>query len=223
MAFTLVTVTGTYHEAPGGSPASGQVVFQLQQTLSQPGEILEPQALSATLDASGHISVQLVATDDPTTQPQGTTWLVTEEIQGEVPRNYSIAVPHTAGSLDLATVAPVIPQAATFSYVLSSAVGAPNGVASLDGSGLVPASQLGHARVPVRGSFTGTGAQSTFTVTHGLGLSAPFTCMVQFFVDTTGTDDMVVPMIGTRTADSFVATFPQAPASGVVIDWIVSG
>jgi hypothetical protein len=49
------------------------------------------------------------------------------------------------GVITLARLAPALPSAAMTGYVPETAVGAPNGVASLDGSGNVPLDELGNA------------------------------------------------------------------------------
>jgi hypothetical protein len=87
MAFTAVTVTGSY-----GWSATGSLTFTLAQAMSNADTILLPQPLVATLLA-GSFSQLLQANTDPGTVPQGVMWGVTEQITGAQPRDYFIEVP----------------------------------------------------------------------------------------------------------------------------------
>lgn len=138
--FTGVTVTATYTELDG-SPATGTVTFAAQVTgalLDSAADIIVlPDDLTITLDATGSLSVVLLATDDPAVTPQGFTYRVTEHI-GRAVRSYSIPV-LLGGPLDLRTVAPVAPVTAGPLPLVTSV----NGV-SPDSTGNVTVSILGH-------------------------------------------------------------------------------
>ncbi len=121
MAFTLVTISATYHNEDG-SPASGSVHFSLTAPLANGGEIREPTTVVATLDGGGRISLLLPATDDPGTLPGGVTYLVQEQISAAPMRLWYVAVPRASSTLDLSTVAPALGPAAAFQYALDAAV-----------------------------------------------------------------------------------------------------
>jgi hypothetical protein len=109
---TAITVTGSWTRPDGSqAPASGGVTFQLAHPITDPdgNVIVAAQAVSATLDNNGSISVDLAATDEPGTSPRGNTYYVIESIEGSPRRTYSIEVPHDATNsrVDLADVAPV--------------------------------------------------------------------------------------------------------------------
>lgn len=75
MAFTQVTVTGTL-EDPSQNPVAGAwLTFSLTAPLrSTDGTIVSCTPVQAVTNASGQFSVNLVATDDPTTTPQGQSY-----------------------------------------------------------------------------------------------------------------------------------------------------
>lgn len=141
---TTITVTGQYLDATGAA-VRGSVTFTLDQSLLVAGASAFITATDYTvpLDATGSFSVALPATNDPDVAPSGFTWEVRENFDGG--RTYPISLPtNLAPAVDLSTLAPALPAPiTTFSYVLLSAVGAPTGVASLNSSGVVPASQIG--------------------------------------------------------------------------------
>lgn len=109
MAFTPITLTGSYQTAVGDT-AKGTVVFQLTAELTQPGlPIVSPFPIIVPL-VDGQLSagglpdgVVLYANDDGATEPQLTSYQVTEQI-GEAPYNsYFIIIPSGApgGTIDL--------------------------------------------------------------------------------------------------------------------------
>jgi hypothetical protein len=102
--FTFITVTGTYKNADGTFPA-GKVTFTPTAAMRSTSAILEAGTVTGRLNGSGVVSVSLAATDDASTTPTGVTYLVVETITGAPTRSYNIAVPHSGGSLDLATAA----------------------------------------------------------------------------------------------------------------------
>ena len=105
MAFTTITVTGTYLQADNSTPATGNVTFLASTTMtdSSNDQIVAPTFVTGTLNGAGTFSVSLTATDDSTTQPTGVTYEVTENIDGAGQNKYNIAVP-----VNLPTSLPVI-------------------------------------------------------------------------------------------------------------------
>lgn len=112
MAFTPITVTGTYVETGTGNPQSGRVTFLLTAPMRQPqfNLTVAPSLVTATLSASGSFSVVLYATNDTATEPLGVTYEVTERISGCALNKYFIEIDKDAilGAVDLADLAPNI-------------------------------------------------------------------------------------------------------------------
>ncbi len=113
MPFTTVTVTATILEPDNATPAKGHIEFQLTNDMADGsgGRILARTRQRVKLDSNGQIEVDLAATDDVTTSPQGTLYLVTENIVGAPTRTYHIEVPAADPTLDLATISPTAPGA----------------------------------------------------------------------------------------------------------------
>lgn len=108
MSFTTVTVTGTFLEDDNVTPARGVVHFRLSTTLtdSSTNATRAPAWIKAPLDANGRISVDLVATNDPSTTPTGATYFVDERVSSGR-RTYQIEVPYDSATVDLADLTPV--------------------------------------------------------------------------------------------------------------------
>jgi hypothetical protein len=108
LSFTSITVTGTYQD-PAGNALAGTVKFMLSTTLrdGQTGPFVTPVPITATL-SDGALSQALVANDDTTTVPNGSTYQVVETIAGISRQPYNITVPHGAedATIDLAALAP---------------------------------------------------------------------------------------------------------------------
>jgi hypothetical protein len=106
MPFTPITVTKSW-ENPDGSEATGSVTFTLssQMTDTSTGESVAVETITATL-AAGSISQTLLANDDETTIPPGTTYTVVETIDGGATLTYPITVPSAAagGTATLASL-----------------------------------------------------------------------------------------------------------------------
>jgi hypothetical protein len=146
---------------------------------------------TATLDGTGAFSIDLLCTDTSNQQPSGWTYTVVETLVGLKPRTYQILLPYTVALIELAQITPsptaptylpvVGPQGppgvvtsvngyTTAAITLSSAdvgaipttqKGAASGVASLDASSHLTASQYDwSATTPVS---VGTGAVGTST------------------------------------------------------------
>lgn len=100
MAFTDVTVTGTYRTAAGAA-AVGAVTFT-PVTEMRNGDIRISAPVSAQLVA-GAFTVTLAATTDPDTVPAGVTYRVETHIVGDHLRNVRyLEIPHDGGTIDLA-------------------------------------------------------------------------------------------------------------------------
>lgn len=163
---TQVTVTASYL-TPSGSAAVGTVSFAPDATVNTPGYLLATAVTVVLVD--GALSVDLYSTDDPDWAAPGWTYRVHERINGARPRTYNIEVPSAAATLDLASVAPVVPVGEVTPYILATRIGAPLGVASLDADGQVPFSQLGNA--PGGGGGAGD-PSSTVTAETSYGASS---------------------------------------------------
>ncbi|MCP4307697.1 MAG: hypothetical protein GY788_23050, partial [bacterium] len=108
MAFTVVTVTGTYTNADG-DPAKGSVTFYPSALLANSsGDRMAPTArVKVELDDTGSLSIPLFATDDADTLPIGGTYTIVERISGADERIWRTAIPNASGTIDLADLAPV--------------------------------------------------------------------------------------------------------------------
>lgn len=143
MSFTTVTVAGTYEIAPG-VPASGNVQFQLNSDITDgTSTIAAAIPITAVLDSTGSFSVQMFANDDTTTTPTGTLWQVTENLYlpNVVSRGYLIALTKAHTSVNIASIAPSIPQIPAFNYITQTAADAryqPIGGGGGGGATLVP-------------------------------------------------------------------------------------
>jgi hypothetical protein len=103
VAFTSVTVTGSYGEAPGGT-----ITFTLCQPMTNQNVIAPAEPIVVTL-TGGTFSQELLANNDPGTVPQGVWYGVTEQIAGCQPRDYFISVPAAAATVDISTLMPATP------------------------------------------------------------------------------------------------------------------
>jgi hypothetical protein len=108
MAFTPVTVTGSY-ESESGATAAGTVTFTLTQAMQNADQIVTPTPITVTLDGTGHFSTVLLANDDTGTTPPGVCYGVTEQITGGQQRDYFIVVSHATSPVDLSTLMPQQP------------------------------------------------------------------------------------------------------------------
>lgn len=106
---TVDTLTGTYlHQ--DGTPAIGQVTFTLSEIIfdSFSNQIVMPVPITVVLDDNGQFSFSIIANNDPITMPQGSDYVVTEELVGVAPRTYTITVPSSAagGTVDISSLQP---------------------------------------------------------------------------------------------------------------------
>ena len=110
MAFTQVTVTHTFQN-PDGTAAAGTVRFSLSERMTNGTvSVMPAEPVTATLDASGNISVALPANDDTGTAPSTAHYDVTIDITGARTEEYAIVLSHTTTPVDLGTLLPSTSQ-----------------------------------------------------------------------------------------------------------------
>lgn len=120
MAITQVTLTGGF-KGTGGSAATGAVTFTLSAPITDmAGTVVSTDTITCPLVA-GAFSTSLYATDDSTTQPQGTTYLVTFSVNGLVWQR-TFALPHATSPVDISALVPATPGAVSYTYALASAL-----------------------------------------------------------------------------------------------------
>lgn len=145
-SITPVTLTGTYLDSEG-NPETGNIKIRARQTIASSADntMVSIGSQIVALDSNGQISVDLIPTNDPDWSPSGWTYHIIESLSSGSGRRFFIEVPYDTlgGTLDIAD-APIIPdeEAVVGSYIPLSQKGAVGGVASLDGTGKVPTSQL---------------------------------------------------------------------------------
>lgn len=112
-----VTVHGTLPR-PDGSVPRGPLIFTPgpRRLTSAAYDVIMLGAVTVWLDAAGHFTVTLLATDAEGVTPSGWTYTVTERIQGAPTRSYPISLPAAAPLVDLADIAPTAPS--TGEYVV---------------------------------------------------------------------------------------------------------
>jgi hypothetical protein len=182
MAFTSVTVTGTYLQSGTGEPASGRVIFLLSSPMRQPeGNItIAPTEISAVLDENGSFSVELYATNDVGTTPQGVTYEVTERIRGTAINKYFVSIDKDAisGTVDLADIVPNIDPVVQLNYATVEYVDdAVAGISSAEEIGFAPTSEITSTNVQdaieevrsrSRFVYNQPSASDTWNITHNM-------------------------------------------------------
>ncbi|WP_186783720.1 hypothetical protein [Streptomyces sp. CBG33] len=135
-----VTLTGRYIR-PDGTPLKGTVTFTTPALLTLSGaDTISAGSATVALDAEGMFSVLLVATDNANTQPVEWAYQVTERFQDVTGRTYSIMLPSTTPTVDIADIAPADPSQG--SYILVPGPAGPAGTQVLTGS-TAPSNALG--------------------------------------------------------------------------------
>ncbi|MFD3952189.1 GDSL-type esterase/lipase family protein [Streptomyces albidoflavus] len=135
-----VTLTGRYIR-PDGTPLKGTVTFTTPALLTLSGaDTISAGSATVSLDAEGMFSVLLVATDNANTQPVEWAYQVTERFQDVTGRTYSIMLPSTTPTVDIADIAPADPSQG--SYILVPGPAGPAGTQVLTGS-TAPSNALG--------------------------------------------------------------------------------
>jgi len=182
MAFTPITVTGTYLESGSGEPASGRISFLLTSPMRQPSTntTISPSQVTATLDENGEFSVILYATNDSGTVPQGVTYEVTERLRGAALNKYFISIDKDApgGAVDLADLVPNIDPVVQINYAtveyVDDAVAGFNSAAEI---GFTPTSEITSTNVQTaieelrtrsRYVHNQPSASDTWNITHNM-------------------------------------------------------
>lgn len=91
MAFTQITVTGSYLD-PTGQPETGWAVFQLSEQMTNDGVAATTEPVVAPLDGEGNLSIVLYATDDPDTLPTDAVYNVSLHLSGGI-QTFTTTVP----------------------------------------------------------------------------------------------------------------------------------
>lgn len=170
---TTIEVTGRYVDH-NGSPVRGSVTFDTDYYVLDAGEnvVVIEAPITVSLDATGSFAVDLIATDDPDMTPTGWTWKLTPNFSGAFPLEFALPA-SLAPTTDITVLSPALPNPdPVYSYVLVSAVNAPNGVAGLNSSGFIQNSQL--SGVPASVISSGTATNGFVLTADGLG-GASFT------------------------------------------------
>lgn len=181
MPLSMLTVTGGTNgwvKSDGTIPA-GDIVLQPVQSVTGGGYIVVAAPVTFQL-VNGNISGQIANTG----LVPGLQYMVWEQITGAENPNPYVVTP-TGSTLDLST-APRSTSGAVLTFLLASTVGQPNGIASLDGTGNVPSTELANAlpyvvkRVtltfgsPNQGPNNGFGATQTNTRALNMVQATPF-------------------------------------------------
>lgn len=208
---TTVIVNFDFSSSTGsGISPSGVVSFQPNVTLydGTDGEIVLANALNVVLSAGGG-TVTLMATDDSHLVPTGWWYDVTFNVGNQVWGPLPYFFPAGGSPFDLSTLAPAVGLPALIQYVSLAAVGAHNGVASLDNTGNVPLSQLSNA--PGGG---GTPSNTVVTEqTYGQGSTAGTATLYSRGDHTHGTPTAPSIPAGSSTVVAS-ATFGQSASAG---------
>lgn len=88
------------------------MTFESRQVVTIGGQIIVPKTITAVLDGTGSIAIDLPSTNDPDLSVTGWAYLVTEHLPDARPP-FLLEVPYTVGTIDLATApqaAPVLSQ-----------------------------------------------------------------------------------------------------------------
>lgn len=175
---TYVTVTGMARKGDD-NPEVGEILFAREVTISSSSQdiVSPPWTYPAQLQPDGSFSISLPTTDDPDWFP-AYTYLVTERYSSGT-RSYRIALPANTpgGTVNIADLGPVAVSESQESYVLTSMLGEPGGVATLGPDGLLSTEQR-----PTGGGGTGGGAdpsnsvasETTYGIAASAGVSAAF-------------------------------------------------
>lgn len=152
MPLAVVTVNGTFVYTNSGKIPTGYVSFVPNAIVLDPtnGNVRVVFPIRVPLDGAGKISANLVATDNAGLSPSGWAYDVHIHV-GATADDFVTFIPSAPNPVDLSTLAPAssVPM---FQYVLTSAVGAPSGVAALNASGDVPLSELANGCLVLAGA-----------------------------------------------------------------------
>jgi hypothetical protein len=165
MAFTLITVTGTYL-LPTGAPASGSVSFTLTAPMRDASTdiTITPQEQVVALSPSGSISINLYANDDETTQPDGVTYEVNERLNETGYNKYFFTLNSNSPSanFNLADVVPNTEPIVTYNYATKEYVDSRTSSTNLV---FTPTSEI--TSTTVQGAIEEVRAKSKYVHTQG--------------------------------------------------------
>lgn len=177
MAFTLITVTGTYL-LPTGHPASGSVSFTLTAPMRDASTdvTITPQEQVVALSNSGSISINLYANDDATTQPDGVTYEVNERLNETGYNKYFFTLNSNSPSatFSLADVVPNTEPIVTYNYATKEYVDSRTSSTTL---AFTPTSEITsttiqgaieEVRAKSKYVHTQASAATTWSITHNL-------------------------------------------------------
>jgi hypothetical protein len=139
----LVTITGDVLHPITGAPATGTVAFTIPvQLATNDGHVLGKDTSTFVLvNGALPAGTQLPATDSQNITPRNWVYTVTATTDAGA-WSFQCALPSSPNTVAFSALIPVVTPPATATYVLLSSVGAASGVASLDGTGKVPVTQL---------------------------------------------------------------------------------
>lgn len=154
MAFTQITVVGTYRLGDG-TAAAGAVTFTPVVPMRN-GSTVISAPVSGQLNGSGTVTVSLAATTDPGTTPTGNTYEVVEYLNNQpAARRYNIVVAYNGGQIDLATAAPAVPGPASNVYLTQADADARYELSGAGGGPSTPADgSVTNAKVAVGAAIT---------------------------------------------------------------------
>lgn len=105
MAFTKRKITHLVTE-PSGAAASGSIEFTLSKRITNGAETIVPGSVSAPLNSTGELSVELPSNSDAGTTPSDSQYRVDLRITGAAPETFWIVVPTGPGTTDLGSLLP---------------------------------------------------------------------------------------------------------------------
>ena len=170
---TTVEVTGRYVDH-NGSPVRGSVTFDTDYYVLDAGEsvVVIEAPITVNLDATGSFAVDLIATDDTDMTPTGWTWNLAPNFTGAFPLSFALPA-SLAPTTDITVLSPALPNPdPVYSYVLVSAINAPNGVAGLTASATINPALL--SGIPAS-AISSASATNGFTLTADGSGGAAFT------------------------------------------------
>jgi hypothetical protein len=112
-------ITHTF-KGPSGAAAVGSAEFTLSERMSQPGSSILPEAVTATFNGSGEMSVELPSNRDSETTPGDTQYRLDLRIVGQDPQTFWIVVPTGPGTTDLYSLLPLSDPGNAYTYDTSS-------------------------------------------------------------------------------------------------------
>lgn len=155
---------------PDGSPAAGSVTFRAPSVLRlSDADFITVGGVEVRLDSTGRFSVELLPNDTPGVEPSGWTYRVTERFSGVEARTYSVLLPTSATTVDLADIAPTSPLLGTYLPVVGPP--GPPGPASVVNGKSGPSITLNASDVgaqPTPQTWSQAVARAQWTIPHTL-------------------------------------------------------